>query len=175
MSADSNNLTDKQRLFVEHYVACLNATEAAARAGYSGPRTSLAVIGSDNLRKANIRSAIDARLAEKIMPPSEVLARLAEQARADMRDLFTFDDQGKVNGLRLHRDAPLHLIRSITPTRYGDKVEVHDQQSALQLLGKYYGLFVDRQETGQPGAFVPVREVTIELLPDDHLDTTSRE
>jgi len=56
-------LTEKQRRFVESYLgaACGNACEAARQAGYNGNDRSLAVIGSENLRKPDIRKAIDAR------------------------------------------------------------------------------------------------------------------
>lgn len=162
-------LPPKQRLFVEEYLACLNAAEAARRAGYS-VKTARSQ-GQRLLTYADIAAAIQAGLALRAMPADEVLARLADMARADIRDLFNFDDAGEMTGLRLTRDAPLHLIKSVTPTRYGTKIEVHDQQAALALLGKHHGLFVDRQETGPPGAFAPVREVVIEVPADESVDT----
>lgn len=137
-----SKLTAKQRLFIEHYLDCLNATEAARRAGYKDPQQA----GYENKRKQEIAAEISAGLAERAMPANEVLARLAAQARADIRELYMFDEDGKMSGLRLTRDAPLHLIKSITPTRHGLKIEVHDQQTALQLLGKHHGLFVERHE-----------------------------
>jgi len=56
-------LTEKQRRFVEAYLgeANGNAYEAAKIAGYGGNKRSLEVIGSENLRKPDIRKAIDAR------------------------------------------------------------------------------------------------------------------
>lgn len=142
-------LTDKQRRFVAHYLDCLNATEAARRAGYATPRQQ----GSENLSKPDIRAAIDAGLAAQAMPADEVLARLAAIARSDVRELmeFTEVDQLRENGtvaipagtfigLRLTRSAPLHLVKSITPTKYGDKVELHDAQTALTTLAKAHGL-----------------------------------
>lgn len=162
-------LPPKQRLFVEEYLACLNAAEAARRAGYS--EKTARQQGQRLLTNVDIAVAIRQGLADRAMPADEVLARLVMMARADIRDLFEFDDEGKVSGLKLSRDAPLHLIRSVTPTRYGTKIEVHDQQAALALLGKHHGLFVDRQETGPPGTFAPVREVVIEVPSDESLDT----
>ncbi|WP_423245457.1 terminase small subunit [Mannheimia haemolytica] len=49
-------LTDKQKRFVEEYLIDLNATQAAIRAGYS-EKTAYS-IGEENLRKPEIRSAI---------------------------------------------------------------------------------------------------------------------
>tara|TARA_A100001515_G_C4545210_1_gene201583 strand:- start:192 stop:761 length:570 start_codon:yes stop_codon:yes gene_type:complete len=58
-----DSLTEKQRRFVEAYLgeADGNAYEAAKIAGYGGNKRSLEVIGSENLRKPEIRKAIDAR------------------------------------------------------------------------------------------------------------------
>ena len=54
-------LTGKQRLFVEAYVgqARGNATEAARTAGYAGSEGTLAQVGYENLRKPEIRDAVD--------------------------------------------------------------------------------------------------------------------
>ncbi len=49
-------LSDKQRAFCEHYAACLNATEAARRAGYSA-KTARS-IGAENLTKPDIQKYI---------------------------------------------------------------------------------------------------------------------
>lgn len=74
--------TPKQAAFITEYLVDKNATQAAIRAGYS-PRTA-AAIGEENLRKPDIRSAIDdalQRLAEATMTESEwVRRRLREEA-----------------------------------------------------------------------------------------------
>lgn len=87
-------LTPKQRAFVKHYVACnFNATEAAARAGYSGSRATLAVTGHDLLRNPKIRAAVEALLTEQAMGPGEVVARLTAHARGDMSDFLRIDEE----------------------------------------------------------------------------------
>ncbi len=56
-----DNLTDKQRLFIQSYLANgFNATRAALEAGYS-TQTAYA-IASENLKKPEIRAAIDAEI-----------------------------------------------------------------------------------------------------------------
>jgi phage terminase small subunit len=139
------DLTPKQALFVAHYVACWNATEAARRAGYAAGGIGQAA--HKLLKNAEIQAAIAVALDE-VMPASEVLTRLAQHARSDIRDFLAFDADGKVLGLQLDRAAPLHLVKSITPTKYGDKVELHDPQAALTQLGKYHKLWTDRIELG---------------------------
>ncbi len=56
-------LTKKQKRFVEEYLIDLNATQAAIRAGYS-PQTAYS-IGDENLKKPEIKNAIDKALAER--------------------------------------------------------------------------------------------------------------
>ncbi len=92
--------TDKQRLFVEHYLRTWNASEAARQAGYKG---SFRQIGSENLSKPAIRAQIEERLAQAVMGANEALARLTEQARgfdpADyiaLRDVYATGKDGEV-------------------------------------------------------------------------------
>ena len=58
-------LSEKQRAFCEHYASCLNATEAAKRAGYSA-KTARS-IGAENLTKPDIQKYI----AELTKPKQE--------------------------------------------------------------------------------------------------------
>jgi phage terminase small subunit len=74
-------LSNKQRKFINEYLQCFNATEAARLAGYS-PKTARA-IGAENLTKPDIAAEIEKALNESAMSASEVLMRLAEQARND--------------------------------------------------------------------------------------------
>ena len=60
----SARLTQRQLLFVEHYLASGNATEAAKSAGYSGNRATLGAIGGENLKKPVVADEIKRRQAE---------------------------------------------------------------------------------------------------------------
>jgi phage terminase small subunit len=163
-------LTDKQQAFITHYLACLNASEAARRAGY--PDRSAYSIGWENLRKPEIRAAIDAALTDAAMPASEVLARLTEHARISMEEFTTVRGRGIALDLKAAKDrGVLHLVKKYTKTKQGVTVELHDAQAALALLAKHHGLLVDRHESGPPGAFAPVREVIIEIPADEPVDS----
>ena len=64
MSAD-RKLTERQRRFVEEYLACGTGTEACRRAGYSqNSETVLRVQAHENLAKPNIKAEIDRRRRE---------------------------------------------------------------------------------------------------------------
>jgi phage terminase small subunit len=83
-------LTAKQSLFVEAYLATLNATQAAIRAGYS--KNTAGVIGSENLKKPNIRAKIDERLKELALTSDETLKSLSDIAKSSLNDYFVIKE-----------------------------------------------------------------------------------
>jgi phage terminase small subunit len=153
-------LTDKQKVFIEAYLRCLNATQAAREAGYS--ETSLRQIAHETLSKHYIRAEIDRRLAEQTMPATETLTRLALQARNEASAYL--DEDGRVDIAALVNDGLQHLVKKIKFGKSGDWVEVefYDAQSALQLIGRTQGLFVDKTALTDPTG-----EKEYAGLPDD--------
>ena len=135
--------TKKQRLFIEHYLQCWNAAEAARKAGYS-ERTAR-YIGYENLTKPHIKEKIQERIDEIAMSADEVLMNLSEIGRGTVEDFMNVDEDGrlKFDFKRAQEENKLKLINKIVPTREGLKVELHDRMKALQLLGKHHGLFAD--------------------------------
>lgn len=84
-----NGLTGKQRAFVLAYLDCLNASEAARRAGYAV--RSLRQVASENLTKPDIKEALRLGFERKIMPKEEVIARLSATATASLEDFITLE------------------------------------------------------------------------------------
>lgn len=76
-------LSNKRRAFVEEYLKCWNATEAARRAGYS-ERTADRQ-GSYLLSLVEIQAYVQRRIREKAMGADEVLLRPRCWARAALR------------------------------------------------------------------------------------------
>lgn len=147
-------LTNKRRIFIEEYLQCWNATEAARRVGYKHPNNQ----GPRLLLDVGIQGEIKRRLDEKAMGADEVLTRLAEQARGDIDECLT-TDHGivMVDWEKLKRKGLTHLVKKFKQTKAGIEVEFYDAQSALVHLGKHHKLFVDRTEvTGKDGAPVIV-------------------
>jgi len=141
-------LTNKQKVFIEAYLECWNATEAARRAKYKHPRQ----MGSENLSKPVIQERISQRLRATAMSADEVLERLASQARADIADYVVVDlatGEPKVD-LRSVKGRT-HLIKSIQQTAHGVKVELYDAQAALEKIGRAHGLFTDRVDVTSGG------------------------
>ncbi len=139
-------LSKKQRAFVEHYLQCWNASEAARRAGYS-ERTA-GSIGHENLKKPEIEAAIQARLAELQMSTDEVLLRLAEQARGEIANYIEVrDGRPGVDFEAMQRDHKLHLIKKLKYDKDGNpEIEFYDAQTALVQIGRAHGLFKDQTD-----------------------------
>jgi phage terminase small subunit len=114
-------LTIKQKLFVYHYVQTRNATKSAELAGYAGDQATLASVGWENLRKPEIKSALDELFASKTLSSAEVLGEISDVARVPIEDLA-------------HKDNP-------------GPVEAKDKLKALELLGKHHKLWNEQSET----------------------------
>ena len=145
-------LNQRQILFVAHYLICWNASEAARKAGYSA-KTAYS-IGWENLRKPEIKSLIQERMAEYVMSANEALARLSQMASGNLIDVLNTDDEFD---FELARDKGMtHLVKKIKRRQFTDKdgnttrdteVELYDAQSALITLAKYHKLFTDKSDT----------------------------
>lgn len=144
-------LTNKQQAFIDEYLKCWNATEAAIRAGYS-EKTAYS-IGHENLNKPDIAEEIQRRVSERAMSADEVLIRLAEQARGATEEFIVvraglpfFDWE------RLQAAGKLHLVKKLKYSSDGrPEVEFYDAQAALVHLGRAHSLFTDNVDVKSGG------------------------
>jgi phage terminase small subunit len=164
----TKGLTNKQRVFIDEYLQCWNATEAARRAGYS-ERTAT-VIGHENLTKPDIRAEIETRLSEKHMSADEALTLLADMARGDLGEFmdvtpsgFVLDllnDDGSRKNTRLIRKIKQRVTTFLAKKESDEdreiietEIELYDAQAAidkvLRVAGKYKDN-VDLTSGGQP-------------------------
>lgn len=103
-------LTIKQAAFVESYLQCFNATQAAIEAGYS--EKTARSIGSENLTKPDIWEAIETELKASAMTSEEVLMRLAELARKG--NIRALELLAKAHGLlKVDDPKPVEVIISV--------------------------------------------------------------
>ena len=127
-------LTAKQQRFCDEYLIDLNATQAAIRAGYSA--RSAKQIGEQNLTKLDLKTYIEARMAEKeaalIAGQDEVLKYLTSVLRGQSRaSVVVVENVGD----------------SMSEAREMEKApDEKERLKAAELLGKRYGLYTDRVE-----------------------------
>ncbi len=169
MTDTTENLTDKQRRFVEEYLVDLNATQAAIRAGYS--KKTARAVGSENLTKPDIQAAVaeaqQARSERTKIDADWVLARLADEADADLADLY--DENG---GLKPITEWPLVWRQGLVAGLNVDeefkdgeklgqvtKIKLSDRIKRVELIGKHVDVqaFAERHEhTGKAGGPVEI-------------------
>lgn len=86
-------LTPKQKTFVDEFLKCGNATEAAKRAGYS--EQSARQMGTENLSKPSISSYIQERQKqiddERIADIAEIQRFYSAVLRGEVKDQFGLD------------------------------------------------------------------------------------
>jgi phage terminase small subunit len=169
-------LTAKRSLFVEEYLKDLNATQAAARAGYSDPNIGRQLITKDNVALA-IEKTSKARSERTQVDSDYVLRRLSEIDHMDVIDIL--EDDGSLKAVRdwppIWRQAigGMDVLTSIT--RGGSETEIEnllkkikwpDKLKTLELIGKHVNVqaWRERQElTGLNGG--PIETVTrVELV-----------
>lgn len=130
------SLTNKQKVFINEYLKCFNASEAARRAGYS--EKSARFTGNELLKNPNISQQIQERLAEVHMSADEALKLLADIGRGDIGDIV--DDNGLLD-LRIARQKGMtKLLRKIkqkTITRIG-KTDADDDVEITEIEFEMY-------------------------------------
>ncbi len=142
-------LTAKQAAFVVEYMKDKNATQAAIRAGYSAKTAGS--IGEENLKKPEIRTAIDtglAKLAGKVEISAErVLKERARLAFFDPRKLF--DGEGRPIPIHLLDDDTAAVINGVDVLQVGGeddgiavvkKYRLAGKDASLAALEKHFGL-----------------------------------
>lgn len=163
--------TKKQRVFIEEYLRCWNASEAARRAGY---KTKANVIGAELIALPSIKAVVEKRIDEMKMDTDEVLSRLASYARGSLEPFIRINDDGTTDFDFSHPDAKknIHLIKKIKTKRKilvegkGDEaeswehewveVELHDPVHCLELIGKHKRLFEENVNLNLGGKIIEV-------------------
>lgn len=158
--AKKDNLTVKQRMFVEEYLIDLNATQAAIRAGYSAKTADQQ--GSRMLANVKVQQAIAERMAVRSkrtgVNQDRVVLELAKVAFLKMTDVV--DSNGKIKQDASEDD--LSCIESIkykeSDNEYGGSVErevkVASKLKALELLGKHLGMWNDKLDVNMTAPIV---------------------
>ncbi len=154
-------LTNKRQAFIEEYLSCWNATEAARRVGYAHPN----MAGPRLILKDSIKDVIQQRINEKAMSADEVIQRLSDIARGDIGDFLDIESMSYSIDLEKAKEKGLtHLIHKVrertvmTSNKQGEETETHtleielyDARAALVDLGRYHKLFTDNTNINTSG------------------------
>lgn len=111
-------LSDRQRLFVEAYLADPNATQAAIKAGYS--KKTAKSQGARLLTNVDIRAAVEERIQAAVISADEVLEGI--------REIATNPGEKASDRLRgyelLGKHLQLFADRQVTEHKGGVRIEV---------------------------------------------------
>ena len=150
-------MTKKQQLFCEEYLIDLNATQAAIRAGYKPE--SAGSVGSENLKKPEIRARIDKAMAERSkrtgVNADRVVRELARVAFVNASDVIDMNKATVLNDASRDDTAAIASVKvKVIPGETGDGVEreirLADKLKALELCGKHLGMFKDSPDSTAP-------------------------
>ncbi|MCC4518433.1 terminase small subunit [Limosilactobacillus reuteri] len=125
MSSITQKLTQKQQRFVDEYIISGNATQAAIKAGYA--KKAAYRTGADNLKKPQIKSAIEKRNAE-----------IQSEKTADMTEVMEY----LTSVMRGEQTESVATAKGV----YEDvEVSAKDRIKAAELIGKRHGAWTDKK------------------------------
>ncbi|MFD1954286.1 terminase small subunit [Paenibacillus thailandensis] len=146
-------LTAKQQRFADEYLIDLNAKQAAIRAGYS--TNSAEQQGSALLSNPKVRAYIDERMAELSkrtgVNQERIIRELARIAFVDPTELVDMGDATvRVDATKDDTAAIASVKVKTRPGEYGEEIEREvrfaDKIKALELLGKRFAMWTDKQQ-----------------------------
>ena len=178
------NLTPKQEAFCLAYLETGNASEAYRRSYDAKNMTDKSINekASQILSQVKIRSRIDqlseSAVTSAVMTRTEALERLSLVASVDITDVVEFnttsidteDGPQDTTIWRIKESSELEraakaAIKSVTMTKFGPKIEMHDKLNAIQQLAKMQGWEAAQKfdHTSSDGSMTP--PTRIELVP----------
>lgn len=141
-------LTDKQRAFVDAYAQCRNKTKAALLAGYSeaGP----SVEGHRLLRNAKIRTAVDERMSLLAMSAEEAMQRMSDVASTRLNEYFT-----------------IRKVQAFQQERVSLKTLVERKEGEIDFIREFMhreGLETEEQQKPYKAKIAKLQEELLDLL-----------
>ena len=96
------------------------------------------------LTNPNVKEAVAEVAKTKLMPKEEILSRINSMAQINVQD-YT-NDFGEIDIPKLKEAGLGYMIKSISDTKFGKRIDLHDQFKALETLAKVHKLFDDKTE-----------------------------
>ena len=145
-----DKLTAKQKRFCDEYLVCLNATQAAMKAGYS--KTSARQIAQENMSKPYIQEYIKKRMKEKdkqlIADSNEVMQYLTAVMRREKTEHIVVTVKESKAVWNKGEDGKMRkdVVNKEVPRIVEIPAMLKDSNKAAELLGRAHGLYTDRLE-----------------------------
>jgi len=163
---DADGLTYRQRRFAEEYPVDFNGTKAAIRAKYS--ERSAHAQATHLLKNPKVTAAI-AKRVDVLTRAADVSTRkvidsLYKLAFCDIRRAVAWD--GDMVWVKPSDDLPddvAFAVQEVRETRGGTSIKFHSRLQALDLLGKYLDLLVNKHPVTGPDGGPTQVEPTIPL------------
>lgn len=161
-----NELTQKEKTFIDEYLIDFNATRAAIKAGYS--KKTARTIACQTLARlhiqAEINKGIDARSERVVIKQDRVIYELSKIAFSDIANYIDLDG-GSIT-VRDMSDIDTSVLSEIsehiTPKGTNFKIKLNDKLKALELLGRHLGMFSDKLDlSNKDGSLRPIVNINI--------------
>ena len=154
-----STLTPADRRFVAHHLTGHNLKDSYLYANPTYDGQNARKLGWQWRRKEKIQAAIDEYFHQQEMGAREVIARLSQQAKAEYGRYLRWHSSKKEIYCDLEallNDGLGHLIKKVGYDRTGTDsavqvVEFYDAHTALVDVGRYHGLFTDKQDITSGG------------------------
>jgi phage terminase small subunit len=171
-------LTAKQQKFIDEYLIDLNATQAAARAGYS--QKTAQQVGSRLLLNVVIQQQItiaqSSRQERTHVTQDRVLLEIARLAFNDPRRAFK--DNGDIKDIKDWPDDVAAAISSIKITEQTTndgqvinlkEIKFWDKGKQIELAGRHLSMFTDKvkSEVSGPGGGAITHQLAPMLTPEE--------
>lgn len=177
----------KHESFVRNIVKGMPQRDAYRAAGFNVKSDEAAVANASRLlanasvraRLTELQERVTERVVEKaVITKEEVLAELANIARANMLDYVRIQESGDayVDLSKMTREQAA-AIGELVVEEYTEgrgetardvkrvRFKLLDKKGALDSVAKHFGMFIDRTEVGNPGDFSKMTDS--ELLDED--------
>lgn len=188
---ESDELTDKQRLFCIYYIKYFNATKAYQKA-YECKYTTAMVEGHRHLKNPKIVAEIDRLKEEQAnelkLDVRDVLQKYIDIAFADITDFVEFGQETmtdpetgmeyEVNRVKFKESTDVDgtIITEVRQGKDGVSVKLADKMKALEMLSKYFDLLSDndkkRLQEEKLRMDIEKTKAEIDNMNDDEADNT---
>jgi phage terminase small subunit len=152
-------MTQKEKRFADEYIICLNGSQAYLKLnpGSKNADVRAAQLMSNPEVKKYIANKLENISEQLNLKAVDVIREIKDLAFTDIKNYLTFDKKGVTfkNSDDIDTRAISEVSSDKTTSKLGEdiinenvkfKLKLYDKQKALEMLGKYFKLFIDQHE-----------------------------